>query len=147
MTSLRSHELYPIWWQMKQRCNNPNNTRYSAYGARGISVCQRWLHSFANFLADMGERPAGLTLDRIDTNGDYTPDNCVWSDERTQLRNRRTMYESSCISQRSSGKYRVRIALQEGVRHQRQFDTLEEAEDYVSLCRFEREMYWRLGGV
>ena len=143
MTTLRQHELYPIWNMMKQRCYNRSNSRYQSYGARGITVCERWLNSFANFLADMGERPPGLTLDRKDTNGNYTPDNCVWSDGRTQLHNRRCIQDASCIQQRGS-RYRVRIALN-GRRHARTFDTLSEAEDYVAECRFEREMHFRLG--
>lgn len=128
---------------MKQRCYNPNNDRFQSYGARGITVCERWLNSFTNFLADMGERPPGLTLDRKDTNGNYSPDNCVWSDDRTQLHNRRCMNEASCIQERDS-KYRVRIYLN-SKRHHRTFETLAEAENYVADCRYEREFHFQLG--
>jgi hypothetical protein len=91
----------------------------------------------------MGERPPGLTLDRKDTNGNYSPDNCVWSDDRTQLHNRRCMNEASCIQERDS-KYRVRIYLN-SKRHHRTFETLAEAENYVADCRYEREFHFQLG--
>lgn len=79
---------YSIWKNMIQRCTNENNDRWPDYGGRGVKVCERW-HSFANFLADMGEAPAGLTLDRRETDGDYEPGNCRWADWRTQMRNKR----------------------------------------------------------
>ena len=143
MTSLRQHELYRTWVGMKERCYDPSHKSFKAYGARGITVCQRWLNSFANFLSDMGERPLGFTLDRKDTNGDYTPENCVWSDDRTQRHTRRVMNEAGCITKHRS-KYRVRMHLN-GKRHSRIFETLAKAEDYVADCRFEREMHFRLG--
>lgn len=72
---------------MITRCCNPNAPKFQRYGARGITVCERW-RSFANFLADMGERPEGLTLDRIENDGNYEPGNCRWADASTQCRNR-----------------------------------------------------------
>lgn len=74
---------------MVKRCTNPNNWAWKYYGGRGIDVCKRWRESFANFLADMGERPRGLTLDRRDNDGDYTPKNCRWVTRAEQSRNRR----------------------------------------------------------
>lgn len=90
----RTHGLsrtptHNTWVNMIQRCTNPNHTFFAEYGGRGISVCARWRDSFAAFLADMGERPEGTTLDRIDNNGHYEPQNCRWATPTTQVRNSR----------------------------------------------------------
>lgn len=74
---------------MKQRCLNPKHKFYRLYGGRGITICDRWLSDFQNFLADMGLRPAGLTLDRWDTNGHYEPGNCRWATRKEQQASRR----------------------------------------------------------
>jgi hypothetical protein len=73
---------------MKQRCYNENNVSFARYGGVGIAVCARW-EQFENFLADMGERPAGKTLDRINGSGDYEPSNCRWATPKEQAANRR----------------------------------------------------------
>jgi hypothetical protein len=80
--------IYWIWAQMKQRCANPHKPAYRLYGARGIQVCERWMN-FWNFYTDMGDRPKGMTLDRIDNQGNYEPSNCKWSTYSEQLSNRR----------------------------------------------------------
>lgn len=81
---------YRTWVSMRQRCLEPRNASYPYYGGRGISVCDRWRDDFAAFLADMGERPAGTSIDRIDVNGDYVPDNCRWATADQQAQNSRT---------------------------------------------------------
>jgi hypothetical protein len=81
--------IYRRWADMKTRCNNPNWKQYADYGGRGIKVCARWT-SFANFLEDMGPTFAeGLTLDRINNDGNYAPGNCRWADRITQCNNTR----------------------------------------------------------
>lgn len=74
------------WTSMKSRCLNPNFPCYIDYGARGITVCEKWM-SFENFLSDMGIRPDGTTLDRIDNKKGYSPDNCRWATKIEQQRN------------------------------------------------------------
>lgn len=82
---------YTSWRSMIQRCENPKATDYEIYGGRGVKICDRWRNSFEAFLADMGPRPAGNTLDRIDHTGDYEPSNCRWATAKAQTANRSNM--------------------------------------------------------
>ena len=87
---MTSTPTYKAWVSMKQRTTNPKNRDSKSYSGRGISVCDRWLNSFEFFLEDMGERPVGRSLDRIDNSKGYEPGNCRWADAKTQCRNRRS---------------------------------------------------------
>ena len=79
---------YNTWRGMKARCSNSNSISYRYYGGKNIKVCDRWLKSFSNFLIDMGERPKGMTLDRINSTGNYEPGNCQWATYHEQTNNR-----------------------------------------------------------
>lgn len=83
------HPLYWTYHDMFARCERETHQRYEDYGGRGIAVCERWRESFWTFVDDMGDRPAGRVLDRIDNDGDYRPDNCRWATLSQSSRNRR----------------------------------------------------------
>jgi hypothetical protein len=84
---------YHVWEAMKQRCLNPNCGSFRGYGGRGIAVSQRWKDSFQNFLEDMGDPPVGHSLERINVDGDYSKENCIWATAKQQANNKR----SSCF--------------------------------------------------
>ena len=86
---MRWTPVYNIWRHMKSRCSNPNHKFYHRYGGRGIKVCDRWM-KFENFLADMGENPKGMSIERIDNAKGYYPANCKWANQTAQSRNRVT---------------------------------------------------------
>lgn len=80
--------VYRCWANMISRCSNPNLKNYNYYGGRGISVCERW-HDFINFFNDMGHPPEKMSLERVDVNGNYELENCIWADSKTQSLNKR----------------------------------------------------------
>jgi len=119
---------YNSWKGMRERCSNPNHEMFYLYGGRGISVSERWA-SFKNFLLDMGIKPAGLQIDRIDSNKNYEPGNCRWVSQGQNNANRRpfscTGYKN--VFQRRSGRYAAQIR-KDGKREViGTFDTAEEA--------------------
>ena len=93
--------IYGIWWAMMQRCYDKGSHAYHRYGGRGINVCEKW-QTFEGFYEDMGDRPSGLSLERIDNSGDYSPENVVWADAKAQARNRRSTVYLEHDGQRKS---------------------------------------------
>ena len=98
----RERPGYKSWENMRARCKNPNHANYSEYGGRGITVCERWDGSLLNFLADMGEQPPGMSLDRIDPDGNYEPKNCQWANQSQQNINRRVNRDSADTPERKA---------------------------------------------
>jgi len=105
------HPLYDTWKNMLQRCNSRKHKSYQDYGGRGISVCPEWEQDFWRFEMDMGIRPEGHTLDRIDNEKGYSPENCKWSTRTEQMTNTRSVKEAKGFSQRPNGKYASQITV------------------------------------
>ena len=102
----RNHRLYHTWRNMMARCNNKNNPKYTYYGERGIKVCDEWL-DIHNFINDMyNSYKDGLTLDRIDTNGNYCKSNCRWVDRATQSQNTRLIHKTNTTGYRGVYPYK-----------------------------------------
>ena len=136
-TGATKHELYGTWLGMLDRCRNKNNKQYKDYGGRGIYVCEAWQGSdgFWNFVCDMGDRPKFHSLDRIDVDGPYSPENCRWADRHTQSLNTRRNKDNDMrnIKEKilTDGKTVFAVHLSKGGKHFcRTFVELNEAVAY-----------------
>lgn len=134
---------HAIWKSMFQRCTNPNNKAYKYYGGHGIKICKSW-RSFSNFFEDMGEKPKGLTLERINNNGNYELSNCKWATRTEQMHNQRirknnkTGINGICWKEQSQ-KYIVQIGVKSKTTYIGCFETLEQAK----IARQQAEQkYW-----
>ena len=135
---------------MRRRCNTSTHISYPNYGGRGIRVCTRW-NDFTLFVEDMGDRPAGYTLERIDNDADYSPDNCIWADWETQCANRRPRKSGvwstdlsdpmRYITMTPEGTYLLEMTIRKGKRVRKRFESLDDALDYRSDTEMEREMF------
>ena len=128
--NLSKTKLYYVHNTMRQRCGNPNNTSYPRYGGRGITVCEEWMNfeSFYNWAIESGYKE-GLSIDRIDNDGNYEPSNCRWETPVNQARNRRAKgkLKETGISKRKNGQYWARITVNGITFDLGSYDTLEEA--------------------
>lgn len=134
-------KTYACWSNMSSRCNNPEATGYDNYGGRGIAVCSRWQY-FENFLADMGPVPEKLTLERVDNDRGYDPENCIWADRVHQNRNRRSQKNNSSgyTGVTMYGKnWKAFISVDRKFKHLGVFDTVELA---LAARKKAEKKYW-----
>ena len=120
-------KTYKSWQSMKERCYNKKASNYLYYGEKGITVCQEWVNSFEGFLKDMGERPDGKTLDRIDGDKDYHIENCRWASPKEQARNRRSTKISEDVA------LKIREMFDGGIKTRVIADKYDISCDYVRL--------------
>lgn len=124
---LSSSPEYDCWVNMRARCNKKHHPMYKYYGARGITVCDRW-NKFDNFISDMGLRPDGMTLDRVDVNGGYEPSNCRWVSHAQQQRNRRDNTSwPGVVYEANRQKYRADITVHGKKHFLGRYTALEDA--------------------
>ena len=126
-------KIYRVWIYMRKRCQNSNDTQFRFYGGRGISVCDRWANSFEEFHKDMGDIPIGMTLERVDNDGNYFKDNCVWATRLEQSRNRRIPKRNTsgirgvCWA-KSSNKWQAALSLNSKLKYLGQYMDKKDAE-------------------
>ena len=143
---------YTCYRAMLARCYNENNPDYYNYGARGITVCDRWLKSFWNFAEDMGERPEGFTIERKTSNSNYGPDTCRWATRLDQTHNRR-WFPRECTSPTPyihitpTKSYCLQMSMGPKDRFYKTFKTLTEAENLRTILLFERDINEKYGLV
>ena len=134
---------YYTWSGMKARCLNPKHKNYLQYGGAGITVCDKWM-TWSGFYEDMGERPEGKTLDRINGKLGYTKSNCRWATKEEQIANRKPQKSSAVsdthgINQRTKGCFAVALSVKNSSRYFGSRHTLEEAKELRDECFYERE--------
>lgn len=132
-----NHPLWYTWRSMRNRCEATTIPNYKKYGAVGIKVCERWREprkGFLNFLEDMGERPEGYTLDRIDNNKGYYPENCRWASRRAQAWNTSRNKEHIAIHPTKSGKYETMLYFDNKLNYIGRYGTLAQAIEARDKC-------------
>ena len=136
-----SHPLYWLHKAMIKRCNNPNRPEYKYYGGRGITVCDRWqgVTGFDNFLEDMGVRPKGYTLDRINNDGNYEPSNCRWASRAEQQHNKRTREYNGVSIDKYGVKWRARIKVNN---KEISLGVYESKDDALAARKLAENKYW-----
>lgn len=136
MTRKRDNPAYSSWYNMKDRCTNPNNNKFRIYGGKGISYTDKW-KLFEGFLEDMGPRPTGTSLDRIDGNKGYYKENCRWADSYTQSTNIQRIYTGTVVnmskyptSHRRKKNYQASIWIRK-IQYSKYFETNTEARNWL----------------